>query len=132
MIPRHSRLVAILAGLTVLAIVSAPLAWNRLETWGVGLHQRSVTQELANWEQECGRVTSEAEVDRAVGMLEYISGYYVPADGYRSNPQTEAALEAQRAKTLSTIAGALREYTGKDLGPDAKAWRDWLATQSKP
>src|SRR5712691_8831079 len=91
--------VALLCGLTLAALL-APFAWRRLEVRIVGGHQRSVTQSLAEWEQEHSRVSSWQEADRAIGMLEYVQVYYVVGPGYRSDPETEAALEAQRERTV--------------------------------
>ena len=71
------------------------------------------------------RVTSWDEADHAIGMLEYVQNYYVPGPGYRSDPQTEAALDSQRARTLGSIASALCEFTGQDFGTDAERWRAW-------
>jgi hypothetical protein len=126
---RYRSVAIIMGSLLIVALIVAPYAWRCLEAWGVGLHQRSVTLELANWEREHQKIENWADVERAVGMLEYIDGYYVPADGYRSDPQTEAMLQAQRAQTCQTIAAALHEYTGEDLGSDSAAWRHWLATK---
>jgi hypothetical protein len=102
-----------------------------VEAFGVRAHQRSVTRSLADWAAEHGTVNSWAEADRAIGMLEYVQWYYVPGPGYRSDPETEAALEAQRARTVAAIVAALRAFTGADFGTDAAAWRAWRQRQGR-
>lgn len=97
-----------------------------VELGPVGIHQRSVTLHLSDWENEYGRVRNWSEVDRAIGMLEYVQHYYVPASGYHSDPHTEAALEAQRARTVAAIEAGLKNYTGRDFGTDAARWREWM------
>jgi hypothetical protein len=106
----------------LLGAVMLPFAWSRFERWGVGLHQQSVTRELARWEEEYAKVRSNAEAVRAIDMLRYIERYYVPADGYHSEPVNEAALEAQRRKTMSAIVAALEQFTGKPFGLDLAKW----------
>jgi hypothetical protein len=110
----------------VLLIVYAS---THFEEWGVGIHQKSVTRSLADWEKEYGRIGNWDEADRAIGMLEYVQSYYVPGPGYRSNPRTEAALEEQRARTVAAIVSALREFTGEDFGTDPEEWRAWRSLQ---
>jgi hypothetical protein len=68
------------------------LGLKHFEEWAVGIHQKSVTRSLADWEKDYGRVGSWNEADRAIGMLEYVQRYYVPGPGYRSSPQVEEAL----------------------------------------
>jgi hypothetical protein len=118
---RRATWVVVVVILAVIVLV--PLGWQRVVLWAVGLHLRSTTRELAAWEKEYGHVDTWQEADRAIEMLEYVRGYYVPGPGYRSDAQAEAALEAQRARTLAAIAEALRDFTGEDLGTDAARWR---------
>jgi hypothetical protein len=117
------------SALAVAALV--PLTWHRFEAWAVGIHQRSTTRELAAWEQELSQVRTRDEAIRAVDMLRYVQGYYVPGPGYRSDPATEAALQAQRQKTLTTIARALEEFTGERYGLDVDKWEAWRDTQRR-
>ena len=112
-------------------VVFALYAVRNFEPWAVGFHQKSVTRELAAWEQDEARVTSWDEADHAIGMLGYVQNYYVPGPGYRSDPQIEAALDSQRARTLAAIASALREFTGQDFGTDAERWRAWWLEQRR-
>src|SRR4051794_8629011 len=96
---------SVLAGSVVLGILALPMvvpfAYRAVEAHGVRIHQRSVTRSLAEWEAEYGRVQTWPEADRAIGMLEYVQWYYVPAPGYHSDPDTEAVLQAQRARTVA-------------------------------
>jgi hypothetical protein len=43
-------------------------------------------------------------------MISYIETYYVPSAGYRADPETEAALEAQRERSIMQIKSALEEW----------------------
>jgi len=110
----------------------AVFAWYNAERWWVGAHQRSVTRSLAAWAQEDSRVGTWQEADHAIDMLEYVEGYYVPGPGYHSDPQTEAALEAQRARTLVAIAAGLRQFCGEDFGADVCRWREWRKQHGPP
>lgn len=102
---------------------------HTIETWGAALHQRSVTRSLADWEREFAVVRDRHEADRAIDMLEYVAGYYVPGSGYRGDAITEAALKNQRQRTLNAIATGLRQYAGQDFGVDAAQWRAWATQQ---
>jgi hypothetical protein len=114
-------LVCGIVGLLVLALHLVPT----FEARAVAVHQRSVMRSLANWEEDDSRVCTWEQADHAIDMLEYVRAYYVPGPGYRSDAQTEAALEEQRARTLAAIAAALRSFTGEDLGTDPERWRTW-------
>ncbi len=129
-----SRRLKIAVGIAVGALAVAvfmPLAWHRFEAWAVGAHQRSTTRELAAWEQEFSRIRTKDEAIRAVGMLRYVQGYYVPGPGYRSDPATEAALQARRQKTAAAIARALEEFTGERYGLDVDKWEEWRDGQGR-
>jgi hypothetical protein len=125
------RAACVVAVITVAVVVLVPLGWQRVALWAVGIHVRSVTRSLAMWEKEYEHVDDWQEADRAIGMLQYVRGYYVPGPGYHSDAQTEAALEAQRARTLAAIAEALRDFTGEDFGTDAARWRAWRQKQKR-
>jgi hypothetical protein len=110
--------VALTVGIVVAcAGMALPFAWRRFEVWAVGLHQRSVTHELSDWEREYSEIHNPAEANRAAEMLQYIQGYYVPGPGYRSDRGTEAALEIQRKQTLDAISRSLEEFTAARHGP---------------
>src|SRR5262249_15212383 len=110
----------------------AVFAWHNAERWSVAAHQRSVTHSLAAWAQEDSRVSNWQEADHAIDMLEYVEGYYAPGPGYHSDPQTEAALQAQRARTLAAIATGLHEFCGEDFGADVYRWREWRKQHGPP
>jgi hypothetical protein len=118
----------VLAGIILLAIYLPP----RLESYTVALHQRGVTHSLAEWEREYSRIRTKQDAVRAAEMLEHISKYYVPGPGYRSDPETEAALEAQRERSLATLASALSQFTGQDFGTDGGHWVEWLKANDLP
>jgi hypothetical protein len=42
--------------------------------------------------------------------------------GYRPDPETEAAPEAQRERSLVTVAAALEQFTAQDFGTDRARW----------
>ncbi len=109
-----------------LAVILAPHAWQRFGEWAVGIHQRSTTKELADWEKEYGQIHTWEEAERAIDMLEYVQRYYVPGPGYRSDEKTEVKLEAQRARTVQSIVSALKGFTGQDFGASAEQWREWV------
>jgi hypothetical protein len=102
-------LIAISVTAALLAI-AAPFALRWLTRKGTAIHHRSITRSLAEWEQEDSQIRTPEDAEHARGMLEYIRGYYPVGPGNRSDLETEAALEAQRAKTLRTIKAALDEY----------------------
>jgi hypothetical protein len=123
---RRAKIVAVLGlGLVLGAVLLAPFAWRLFEVWAVGIHQRGVTSELAAWEQEYSRIENEEQAFRAIGMLEYVQRYYTLSPGYRSDPDTEAALERQRRKAVTAIVEALERFTGEAYGNDVAEWEAW-------
>lgn len=84
---------------------------------------------MASWERELADITTAQQAKRAVDMLKYTSNYYTPGLGYRSDPQTEAALESQRKKTLLSIVAALEKFSGETFGLDIPKWEDWRDRQ---
>jgi len=123
--PRIILVVAFLAGIAVV-VPCAGVAWRLIEVGPAGIHQISVTKEMAGWEQEYRTVHDWRQAWKAAGMLGYTRTYYVPGPGYRGSVQTEAELEAQRERTLAAIAAGLREFTGQDFATDAAKWKEWL------
>src|SRR6516164_7385635 len=117
------------SALTVAAL--ALIAWHRFDSWAVENHQRATTRELASWEQDFSHIRNKEEAIRAVDMLRYIQDYYVPGPGYRSDSTTESALQAQRQKTVSTIARALEQFTGERYGEDVDKWEAWRDGQRR-
>jgi hypothetical protein len=95
----------------------------------VGVHQRSVTRSLAEWKQEYGNISSHRDAIRTAEMLEYVQRYYVPAEGYRSSPEIETALQMQRQETVESFVAALRRFSGKDFGTDSGQWLKYLSVQ---
>ena len=105
-------------------------AISALPGYMVGIHQRSVTQELANWKNEYHIISSQHDAVRTAEMLEYVQWYYIPGEGYHSATEIEAALELQRQETISAFVASLREYTGEDFGTDSKKWLAFLKASS--
>jgi hypothetical protein len=116
-------------GVILTVVLMVPWTLRKVEYWAAGIHQRNITRELAAWETEYAQVRNVKEVDHAIDMLEYVQWYYVPGPGFHSDERTEAALEAQRTRTISAIVSALREFTGQDFGADAERWRAWRKQQ---
>jgi hypothetical protein len=112
-------------GLVLTLALLAPLMWQRFETWAVSIHQRSTARELADWEEEYSKIENLQEASRAIDMLDYIRTYYVAGEGYRSNPDTEKALETQRNRTVSAIVEALERFSGERNGSDLSKWQAW-------
>ncbi len=93
---------------------------------GVIIHQRSVTRELAKWAKEYNRISSHDDAIRTAEMLGYAQTYYVVGEGYRSTPEVEEALEAQRTETEAVFVKALQKYTGQDFGTNSANWLGYL------
>jgi hypothetical protein len=127
---RTEWVIVSVAGIAAVAYVASRL-WPLIEAGPAGIHQMSVKNELAGWEREYSSVHSWRDVGRAIDLLEYAQNYYVPGPGYRGSARTEAAVEAQRARTLAAIATGLREFTGQDFGSDVARWREWYARQGR-
>ena len=97
--------------------------------YSVAVHQRGVARELAAWRTEYSSIESKADAMRTVEVLGYAQGYYLPAEGYRGTADSERQLAAERKATVRELTGALRNYTGLDLGDDAAAWRSAIEGQ---
>lgn len=123
-----------IVGVTALALLAllAPVAVRTFDAWAVGIHQQGVTRELAAWEREDSQVHNQQEAFHAVDVLRYVQGYYIPGPGYRSNPQTEAALEAQRHQTMAALVRALEQYTGEHFGLQIEKWEAWREHHQPP
>jgi hypothetical protein len=121
---------AIACGVIVLVLLGGVLLAPHLErmigVWGVGVHQRGITRELKTWEGKYGHVHTWDEARQNIGVLNYVQQYYVPGPNYHSDPETEAKLEAQRARTVQAIVSALKTFTGQDFGDDAARWEEWI------
>jgi hypothetical protein len=57
-------------------------------------------------------------------MLEYIQNYYVVAERYRSDPETERQLEAQRDASMRAISSAIDHFIDTETGETADSLRD--------
>jgi hypothetical protein len=126
---RISRKVrVILISAVVIMAAGAVTVWislPRIERWGVGFHQKSVTRSLASWGVEDSRITNDASAIHGVEMVRYISSYYVPGPGYRGPQEVEAALERQRRESIDRIVAFLEQYTGLDYGTNVERWTEW-------
>jgi hypothetical protein len=130
---RVSRVVWIVSA-CVAAIVAGEalsvwLLWPRIAMWGVGIHQKNVTRELAEWGQEYSAISDDASAIRAAEMVGYMSHYYVPGPGYRGPADMEAALETQRRKSIDRVVASLEQYTGLRLGAKPQRWTEWAQEQ---
>lgn len=71
---------------------------------------RAITRELEDWAREYSQISTLEDAKRSTEMLEYIRVYYVPDEGYRSDPDTEARLESQRHRTQEAITIAIEDF----------------------
>jgi hypothetical protein len=124
-----SFLIVVAAG-----VITVWMSLPRIERWGVGFHQKSVTRSLAAWGVADARITNEASAIHAAEMVGYISSYYVPGPGYRGPLEVEAALERQRRESIERIVASLERYTGLDYGTNVEWWTQWAEKRksSKP
>jgi len=131
-LPRKIKL--LLFGIVIfvaLAALATCLSWSHVERYAAGVHQRSVTHSLAEWDAEYGSVTNDASAVATAEMIAYIGHYYVPGPGYRGPADIEAALERQRADTIRHLVDALQHYTGLDYGTNTEMWEKWAETLKK-
>ena len=102
-----------IVGLTVtLAVAACVIVMPTLTRHMVREHQQNVILEFDRWADEHSIVTDRETAIRAAGMIDYISNYYPPGDGYRSDSETERRLADARRNAMSRIANALSAYTG--------------------
>jgi hypothetical protein len=113
--PKRISVAILVAAVAIACIYAANAFLNLL----VKSHQQSTTKELAKWAGEYSVLEDDNDARRAVDMLTYIQNYYVVAEGYRSDPETERRLESQRAETLRAISAALDNYI--EANPDARS-----------
>lgn len=119
-------------------IILIPIAIVFAATWAVlslpeymvGIHQRSVTLELAQWQSDYGTIESQHNAVRTAEMLEYVQWYYVPGEGYHSTPEIESALQLQRQNTIDAFLASLCDYTGEDFGTDSAKWLAFLKSST--
>jgi len=121
--------------LAVLALVGALCAIlfqfiPMVMRYGVGRHQRAITEELVLFEQQCTEITDRKGAAHAIAMLDYVQNYYVPSPGYRGTGETERSLESQRTRTMRVYATALEDYCGESHDFDVPAWHTWLAASA--
>ena len=117
---------AVVALLVAVGALAVWLSLPRLNTWVVGFHQKSVTRSLAAWAPEAANITNDASAIHAAEMVGYMSSYYVPGEGYRGSAAVEAALEAQRQKSIDLVVASLERYTGLDYGTNVEKWTEWV------
>jgi len=108
----------------VFYIIPYPMA-----TYFMGIHQKAITSELAEWEKEYSEIKTYEEAFGVICKLDYISIYYTPGEGYHSNPDIEQKLESQRQKTKDAMLNALKVFLGKGKEFDIEAWDDWRIAQ---
>lgn len=111
-----------------LVLVPVVLFWGMLSlsNYMVGIHQRSVTQSLMDWKVKYSNIETHRDAVRTAEMLGYVQEYYVPAEGYGSTSEIEAALESQRQETIDAFISSLRAFTNEDFGNDSKKWLAYL------
>lgn len=134
--PTRKRRIVTRAAIALVAAALCVLLFKfvavpQITSFAAATHQRSVTRSLAEWANDYGKPQNDDEATRAVDMLEYIPTYYPLQDGYRSDSETEAALERQRVETISAIIVGLRDFSGQDFGSNASKWRQWLDSHDR-
>lgn len=113
----------------ITTIIIIGLLYFTVTIFLVGQHQKSVTIELKQWQEQYSSISSKEQALKAVEMLEYISRYYLPGKGYRSTSKIEQELESQRIETLTAIIKSLETFTGQKHGNDIEKWKQWQKTQ---
>jgi hypothetical protein len=127
--------ITLLALGTIFLLTSAAIgAFKYVSHKMVELHQKSVTRSIVAWGDEYSQIRSEADVTKAVEMMEYISRYYVtPHPGYKGTAASEQKLEEQRALALLKLRSALEKYTGRNYGTNLQPsvqWKDGTEAKS--
>lgn len=120
-------LTAVIAG----GALSVWLLWPRIVAYGIDVHQKSVTRELAEWGQEYSTINNDADAIRAAAMVGYMSHYYVPSSGYRGSVEVETALEKQRRLSIDRVVASLELYTGLHYGASVERWTEWASERKK-
>lgn len=119
------KVVILFAGVAAFGALTVALGWRAFQTWGVALHQRSVTRYLAEWGHEASQITNDVSAIHSAEMLGYIDRYYVPGPGYRGPAAVEAELEKQRRESMQRIIASLEKHTGLKYGTNVDRWIDW-------
>jgi hypothetical protein len=112
----------------VLLVLLLGIAWfvtAKLPKVLVTRHMISVTRELKSWGQEYSTVKNDKDAFRAIEILEYVSGYYVPGEGYRGPEEIEATLEKQRSESMGMLVAALEKHSGESYGTNQSRWYQW-------
>ncbi|WP_417736866.1 hypothetical protein [Rosistilla oblonga] len=112
----------IFAGIAIIAIAFSSLV-PPVNRYIVGEHHRDVIREFDRWAEEYAVVTDYYSATRAANMIGYISTYYTPCDGYRSDDETEQRLQVARQRSMTQIADVLSAYTGNVMADPL----DWPA-----
>ena len=115
--------------LVVFAFGSVFLSFTLVSRYAVGVHQRAVASEIDGWANEYAVILNDADAIRSAEMLDYIAGYYLPYDGYRSFVSSENILLQSRRRAVDRIVAALYSYTGLEFGHDIAAWSEWSNTK---
>jgi hypothetical protein len=106
-------LIAVLGvGVCGIAAYVVLVYWVSVEM--VAAHQRAIAREIEGWEREYSQVSTANQAARGADMIEYIQRYYQVGEGYRSNPETEERLEAQRRRAIESISKAIEEFKRKE------------------
>jgi hypothetical protein len=105
--------VAVVCLLLTFAFRALPAAIDYLQKAAVAAHQRGVTVSLVAWGEQYSQISSQHDASRAMEMIGYIETYYVPRDGYRADPRTDAALEDQRKRTIEQLTAAVIEWRNR-------------------
>jgi hypothetical protein len=130
-VPRYRRLQfrlrTLLLGIALVALLlglgTAAVTW--IEHAVVRMHQTSVAKSLRELGTDYSHIQNDQDAFRAVDSLRCMEQYYLPSDGYRSDPSTEAALQTERSKAMAAVIESLERYTGEHHGWNLDQWEAW-------
>jgi len=80
---------------------------------------------------ELAEKAEDADPIDAVGYLEYVIGYYPSGTKQAAGSRLDEIVEACREVAIARILAALKDKTGKELGPDPAAWREAVQHAAK-
>ncbi|MBA3485232.1 MAG: hypothetical protein H0T51_25840 [Pirellulales bacterium] len=116
-------IVAIPVCYLLFAAIYSAATWERR-------HMLNSASRFADWADGYEEPHSLKDAKQSVDMIEYIPHYYVPQDGYRSDPETEEFLAEKREQAIKSLVEGLNRYSGESFGTDTLAWNKWIEQQS--
>lgn len=115
--------VIIIGLLTASAMLWAKYQWLRVRV--------AFAEEQIELFEDMRNRALEAEPAKAVGYLDYASGYYPSGTKQEEDTRLDRIVEQARASAVRDIIRDLRIKTGEDLGDDPAAWVTKYAVKTK-